>query len=184
MLINLTQKAIKETRLEKVLTDREEIAKINPDENHVWYCTDLEIYSDASALLLVHKLTWFSIPIVVRNLHPEDLPWIIRDNLLKTLMHYEVPSEQIDSFMRASQEMRFVKGDNYKRLIGIMNSMKGSVQHMIDYAHEHRSIENWGQIMIENNSMLFGAPDYVFPIEQFVQRYGGKKLGMERFKIS
>ena len=34
---------------------------------------------------------------------------------------------------------RFVKGDNYKRLIGIMNSMKGSVQHMIDYAHEHRS---------------------------------------------
>lgn len=181
MLINFTQKAIQELEIKKLLLDRAAPEVSEESDEHTWYCTDLELYTDASAVLVVHKLTWFSFPIICKNYNGVQVEALIRDSLLKTLMGYEVPAPQIDAFMKASEAMHFVKGDNNRRLLGIMNSMKGTIQHIVDSGHDHGRTKDWFQIMVNVNSMLHGGPNYIFPVEQFVKLFGGNMLGMERF---
>lgn len=182
MLINFTQKAIQELEIKTQLLDRAAPEVIAESDEHTWYCTDLELYTDASAVLVVHKLTWFSFSIICKNYRAAQVEYVIRDSLLKTLMGYEVPAPQIDRFMKASEAMHFVKGDNNKRLLGIMNSMKATIQHMVDYAHDHGRAEDWYDIMLNVNAMPCGGPKYIFPEEEFVKLYGGKSIGMAQHK--
>lgn len=179
MLINFTQKAIQELEIKKQLLDREAPEVSAESDEHTWYCNDLEVYSDASAILVVHKLTCFSFPIICKNPKGDQVEDLIRDSLLTTLMNYELPGPQIDRFMKASEVMHFVKGDNNRRLLGIMSSMKAKVQHMVDYARNKDRDENWYDIMLTVNSMPCGGPHHIFPEEEFVKRYGGKTLGRD-----
>jgi len=179
MLINFTQRAIQTLRIKDLLHDRESREVAEQSDEHTWYCTVLEVYRDAEVLFLVHKPTLFSYPIVLKNF--DDLTDPIRQILLQVLMRYEVPAKQIDTFMQASQTTIFAKGDNNRRLLGIMNNMISTIFHIVETERTQGLETDWQALMIKINSMLFGGPDYKFPVEEFVKCYGGKKLGMERF---
>jgi hypothetical protein len=182
MLINFTQKAIQELEIKKLLIDRAAPEVASESEEHIWYCTDLEIYTDASAILVVHMQTWFSFPIICKNYKGAQVEALIRDSLLKTLMAYEVPASQIDRFMKASQAMHLVKGDNNRRLLGVINAMKSSIQAQAGDNHDRGVRDDWFEIMLHVNSMPCGGPNFIFPEEEFINVYGGRMIGMEQHR--
>jgi len=182
MLINFTQKAIRELGIAKLLVDRADERVAAQSSEHTWYCTDLEIYTDATAILLLHQETWFSYPLVCKNYKPDGVEHLIREGLWKTLRAYEVPSPTVENFMDASLPMLFVKGDNNKRLLGVMNSKKALVQHRVDYDREEGKTEDWYETMLDTNYVPCGGPNFIFPEEEFVKKYGGRMLGSEQTK--
>jgi hypothetical protein len=182
MLINFTQKAIRELGIAKLLVDRADDGVALESAEHTWYCTDLEIYTNATAILLMHQQTWFSFPIVCGDYQPSQVEHLIRDGLWNTLRKYEVPGPQVQRFIEASSPMLFVKGDNNKRLLGVMNSKKASVQHLVDRERSEGKAEDWTKIMQRTNYMPCGGPNFIFPEEEFVKKYGGRKLGSEHFR--
>lgn len=129
MLINFTQKAIQELEIKKLLLDRAAPEVNEESDEHTWYCTDLELYTDASAILVVHKLTWFSFSIICKNYkiaHVEDL---IRDSLLKTLMGYEVPAPPLtlqNQFAAIVEKVEALKA-KYQQSLAELENLYGSL---------------------------------------------------------
>ena len=182
MLINFTQKAIRELGIAELLVNRADERVAAQSSEHTWYCTDLEIYTDATVILLFHQETWFSYPIVCKNFRPDGVGDLIRDGLWKTLQAYEVPSASVEKFMDASLQMLFVKGDNNKRVLGVMNSKKALAQHHVGHSREEGKTEDWTEIMLATNYVPCGGPNFIFPEEEFVKKYGGRMLGSEQMK--
>jgi len=181
MIINCTQKTIKCLNLTKRLITRDSLPFTACPDEHIWYCNILENYRDATDLLITHAQTRMSFIAVVL---PEDDPQpVITIAFFKFLGFYELPDKQIDWFMKQAEKMQFVKGDNYRPLLGNMADMKRNIGWMVDDYHENKEQYSPFDLIEKINSTPYTSKDeamkpylnhgFFVPEDLFTKKFGG-----------